>query len=470
MNPTQTQQNTPIRNGQTFAQASQGITDRNVLGSIARQFQQPINGALLGNTTVPTIPTPIQNNAPQNNLQTKVDTVFTGSQVQNKDGSTVTTFADGTTNIPQTPDQQRQGFAQTLKDTFAKLGTKASRTNEIQQEEGVQAKQTELRNIETEAMALDKSFQKRIDNLLGSGSMTREQAAPQVQELQRMQNSQKADLAIRQRVAQGNYTDAFNIAQAKVEAEFAPYQAELDSLKTQIDLFQNDMTESEKVKANQAFQEKQDALDFARQKELLRYKASIDSASGGGGKIVKINGVDYIQNADGSFSVPNVPGSLQGTENAQTQIDAISSLLGNKRGLQASVGTTGLFGRGGNYDFGEARGEFNAGIQQLTSQLTLDNLIAAKGRGATFGALSEGELNILAGGATKLNTWAKKDRNGNITGFKTSEANVKRELDKISNFAKKDFILKGGDPATVGAVVLADGVWVQNSDGTFTKL
>lgn len=281
MNPTQTQQNTPIVNGKTFAQASQGITDRNVLGSIARQFQQPINGAALGNTTVPTIPSPIQNNAPQNNLQTKVDTVFTGSQVQNKDGSTVTTFSDGTTNVPQTPDQQRQGFAQTLKDTFAKLGTKTARTNEIQQEEGVQAKQTELRNIETEAMALDKSFQRRIDNLLGSGSMTREQAAPQIQELQRMQNSQKADLAIRQRVAQGNYTDAFNIAQAKIEAEFAPYQAELDSLKTQIDLFQNDMTESEKVKANQAWQEKQDALDFQRQKQLISYRASIDAASGG---------------------------------------------------------------------------------------------------------------------------------------------------------------------------------------------
>jgi len=467
MNPTQP----PIVNGQTFAQASQGITDRNTLGSIARQFQQPINGAALGSTVVPTIPPPVQNNTASGNLQTVVDTSFTGGQVQNKDGSISTTFSDGTTNVPLTPENQRTGFAQQLKDVLAKLGTKGTRTNEINEAEGVNAKQTELRNIETEAMALDKSFQKRIDSLLGQGGMTREQAAPQVQELQRMQNSQKADLAIRQRVAQGNYTDAFNIAKAKVDAEFEPLQNQVDSLKLQIDLFQNDMTESEKVKAQQAYELKRDELDFARQKELMRYKASIDAASGGGsGKLVKINGVDYIQNADGSFSIPDVPGSVQGNTSSLNQVDTINALLGNTKGLKASVGTTGLFGRGGNIDFGAAKGEFNATVQQMTSQLTLDTLINAKANGATFGALAIPELVLLEGAATKLNTWAKKDKNGNITGFKTSEANVKRELDRINNFAKKDFILKGGDPAQVGAQVLPDGVWVQNSDGTFTKL
>ena len=470
---------------QTGQRLAQGATT--TLNPIQNAATQPkIDPTIIGTQPL-AIPNPIQNTTAQNNLQTKVDTTFNNAQTGVPAGWDAVTYANfkaANPNLEPTPEDtarmqaagtpggQRQGFASQLQDIFTKQGTKTARTNEIQQQEGVQQKKDIVRGLENQALALDNSFNKRVTSLLGDGGMTREQAAPQVQELQRMQNSQKADLAIQSQVAQGNYQSAYEIAQSKVEAEFAPLDAQLNNLKTQIDLFQNDMTASEKMKADQAYQTQRDALDFARQKQLISYRAAIDAAStkASGGKLVKINGTDYIQNADGSFSTPNVPGSGQNTTNAQGQIDAISALLGNTKGLKASVGTTGLFGRGGNLDFGASRGEFQAGIQQLTSQLTLDNLIAAKARGATFGALSEGELNILAGGATKLNTWAKKDKNGNITGFKTSEANVKRELDKISNFAKKDFILKGGDPASVGATVLVDGVWVQNSDGSYTKL
>ena len=47
----------------------------------------------------------------------------------------------------------------------------------------------------------------------------------------------------------------------------------------------------------------------------------------------------------------------------------------------------------------------------------------------------------------------------------------KKELDKINNFAKLDYILKGGDPSDVGAKIMPDGtIWSSNSDGTFTKI
>lgn len=160
------------------------------------------------------------------------------------------------------------------------------------------------------------------------------------------------------------------------------------------------------------------------------------------------------------------------TTSSLNQVDTINGLLGNSNGLKASVGTTGFFGRGGLIRGAiGAKQDFTAGVQQLTSQLTLDNLINAKAKGATFGALSEGELNILAGGATKLNSWAKKDKAGNIIGFKTSEANVRRELDTINNLAKKDYIIKGGDPSSIGVQQMADGTyWAQNSDGSMTQI
>lgn len=152
------------------------------------------------------------------------------------------------------------------------------------------------------------------------------------------------------------------------------------------------------------------------------------------------------------------------------QIDSIDNLFSNTKGLSAATGPTKLFSRGGNLN-PAYRQDFVAGVEQLTSQLTLDNLIKAKAQGATFGALSEGELKILSGGATKINSWAIKDKNGNVTGYKTSEKNLKRELDKIRNFSKKDYILKGGNPTDVGAQTMSDGsIWSKNSDGTFTQI
>lgn len=114
---------------------------------------------------------------------------------------------------------------------------------------------------------------------------------------------------------------------------------------------------------------------------------------------------------------------------------------------------------------------FIAGVSQLQNQLSLDSLIQAKAKGATFGALSEGELNLLSQSATKLNSWAQKDSNGNVTGYNASEKDFKAELDKINNFAKLDYLLKGGKPEDVGAQTMPDGsVVVKNSDGTFTQI
>lgn len=114
---------------------------------------------------------------------------------------------------------------------------------------------------------------------------------------------------------------------------------------------------------------------------------------------------------------------------------------------------------------------FVAGVEQMTQQLTLDKLIQAKQSGATFGALSDGERGLLSASASKIGTWAIKDDKGNVLGYNANEADFKKELDSINNFAKLDYVLKGGDPASVGIQVMADGtLWTPNSNGTYTKL
>lgn len=138
--------------------------------------------------------------------------------------------------------------------------------------------------------------------------------------------------------------------------------------------------------------------------------------------------------------------------------------------LGAAVGVNPLT-RFGVSDFTGAKSNFIGTVEQLRQQMTLDQLVNAKANGATFGALSEGELKLLSQSATKIGSWAIKDKAGNVTGYDIDEKDFKQELDKINYFQKLDFLLKGGDPTSVGAKEMPDGTyWVPNSDGTYSQL
>ena len=62
--------------------------------------------------------------------------------------------------------------------------------------------------------------------------------------------------------------------------------------------------------------------------------------------------------------------------------------------------------------FNSKRTNFVAGVEQLISKESLESLIAAKAKGATFGALSDTEMAILRSAATKIAGW-RIDKDGN---------------------------------------------------------
>ena len=77
------------------------------------------------------------------------------------------------------------------------------------------------------------------------------------------------------------------------------------------------------------------------------------------------------------------------------------------------------------------KGNALAIINQVLSQETLNSLIGAKADGATFGALSEGELGLLAKSANALSGRIENEDENNptkITGFSGSEAGVKKDI------------------------------------------
>jgi len=87
---------------------------------------------------------------------------------------------------------------------------------------------------------------------------------------------------------------------------------------------------------------------------------------------------------------------------------------------------------------------FLADVQNLTSKETLDNLIAIKAAGGTFGALSEKELDMLINSATKIGKWEVKDKNGNVTGYNVSEKSFNNEMDRLKTLAQKAVVKAGG--------------------------
>jgi hypothetical protein len=127
------------------------------------------------------------------------------------------------------------------------------------------------------------------------------------------------------------------------------------------------------------------------------------SEKGSGQKIVNINGTDYVQNSDGSYSNPNVPEAKQQATELKTK--ALSSAKALLEKLQKGQGSSAV---GGSRIFGGALaaripGTDAAGFvndyNTLKGQLSLDNVKLLKGQGA----VSDSERQLLANASTRLN-------------------------------------------------------------------
>lgn len=272
---------------------------------------------------------------------------------------------------------------------------------------------------------------------------------------------------------------------------------------------------------------------LAAQPDLDRQIKEAQLAELRGGKgakaptIQKINGVDMQwEPTTGTWVKPSVSQTTgQDLTADQLGISAVDDLLNNKTGMATSVGTsylsrsTGFWGNigriltsmvgygaagaaagsvipgvgtvvggvsglvaglfGGLLQTGVqkasqlsgAEQDFIASTEQLVSGLTLDSLIEAKAEGATFGALSEGEMNVLAQSATKIGKWARKDTDGNVIGYNIDEYSFQKELQTINNMAKLDYLRKGGKAEDIGVNITPDGrMWVKDFNDNLTEI
>lgn len=108
--------------------------------------------------------------------------------------------------------------------------------------------------------------------------------------------------------------------------------------------------------------------------------------------------------------------------------------------------------------------DFSASVHKLVGGMTLQNLIDAKSRGATFGALSEGELSLLASSATKINDWEIKDSKGNGIGvWDIDEKSFKKEIDFIKSETARALQLSGQSVLADDENKVLDSVYGSNT-------
>lgn len=219
------------------------------------------------------------------------------------------------------------------------------------------------------------------------------------------------------------------LTEAERDEQFAQRAIEKRALR-----YVPDFLDSQPKKAEEGYTLGKDEIRFdAQGNEIAR---GMSSGSGEAGKIVKINGVDYMQDAYGNLTLPEVPStpaSPAQLEAVDSKIALIDSILNNSA-LDAVVGPYKINrGNFGPFDIAK-RQDVSASIAQLVDQETLSSLLALKAQGGTLGAISEKELQILQSSATKISKWADPDHPGE---YKIDEKSFKAELNRIKESSQR---------------------------------
>ena len=352
-----------------------------------------------------------------------------------------------------------------------------------------------------------------LERLQGSG-LTDVQRGAQEREIRRKYGFERLEAQLSFHMANADVVSAQETLNDRLTLELEPLYQQLDLQKGVSEQIYDQLTTSEKREWDVAISKTENAIK--QTEELGKYKKDITleaikngvtipsytqqklSRAGsveevnqiladdrislakptvaGAPTVKTINGVDMQWNPSSgkweTVTTGATPGGTVQQAQAQANVESLTSLVSDPN-IRTAVGPSRLarfVGAGLDRATG-GRQNFIASVEQIRSNLNLEALIGAKARGATFGALSDQELQVLASSASKIGTWAKKDGDGNVVAYNANEKDFKKELDKINNFARLDYIRKGGLPEDIGAVLMTDGnYYVQNSDGSYTQI
>lgn len=326
----------------------------------------------------------------------------------------------------------------------------------------VEEDKTKLRTLDDRISDIEKSIKQSEDDIrqriTASGGLVTES------QVQRLVASEKKPLVDyynelvenRNRLA-GNITEAEKTAIQRAEAEYTDQISAYQRLQDQL---------TELYNAGEADMADKAAAAIAEAEAKQGKYIGMQSDNNGNVTVV-------TQNPDGSYSTQSIGqiGKVDKTkattqtdeallkeaqtlEEAQTNVNDINNLIyatnedgtldteKYSKGLQKSA-QLGIATFPGKWmqEYQSSNdadiASFIGGVEQLISSGTIKSLIDAKSQGATFGALSDRELGIIAASFSKIGRWKVEAKDGRVIGYNVSAKDMAEELNRIKASSEK---------------------------------
>lgn len=367
----------------------------------------------------------------------------------------------------------KQEESQSFNDLLASLNAPGSAelTNQAYgSKNGVDQLQLELNDINSQILSEQEGLRRQIEEIENNAEgRTLSGVRGTIDQARRTSLRTQADLAVIQMAKQGRYDSAKAIADRAVSAIL-----ERQKNQQQLRMMAYERSKEAFTKAEQReFETRQKERDRQLENEEYRLRLAFDAKIKQSDPLYQAN----LANArlEGAKLRAQLAPAPQLTPlkaaKVKSQIFDLRNLA-TSSALSGAVGPNPLARSSPSSLFTGSKQNFIGSIEQLREGLTLETLQQAKANGATFGGLSDGERITLAAAATKIGSWAVKNKSGEVTGYNVDETSFKKELDTINNFARLDYVLRGGDPTEVGVTVTPDGkMWVENTyDGQLTQI
>ncbi len=348
-----------------------------------------------------------------------------------------------------------------------------------------------LKGLQNEALAIPLRLQQEAS---GRG-ITAAGLAP-IQVAQQRENAiQALSVSSLLEASRGNVTLAYDLVDRAVSQKYDPIQERIDAATKNLDIILKspEYTLQEKNRAQRQLElqnSKQAALDKAKEDAKEIYNLSLTAIKYGADSLTAQKmqkaktpqeaiqiGSNFLADPKAKYELESArldnilkkaqieevrastakkisdakETTTKATEAAKAAIPAVQdkiSLIGNllkAPGLNSAVGPSlPLLGRSltGGIPLADAFGakqSFIAGVQQLVNKETLDAIIDLKSKAGGVGALSDSDVRLLNSAATKIGTWAQKDKDGNVTGYNINEGAFKAELQTIQDLAQRAY-------------------------------
>lgn len=369
----------------------------------------------------------------------------------------VSTIAETPVNPPSRTDEFLANFLDSRNTDLA------PEKENIRKEENV----SELKAIaKADAEAVvekDREYQKRLERIESNPNGKLRGALNQEKyELSRERSREIADLSFKASITNGNYEAARQAVGTRIADMEADLKYQSETWEKAYQFAQNDMTESEKLEAQQRFQSQQSEQGQAFQKEMALFNSQLrreEQAAAAARNAAAQR--TALESQFASDQLERIEQADALAYDVDQQLSTIDSILGNKRGLGATTGelqsaTLAGFFQGGKADgvgtlsrFTPLIGNIQGAIQSrqdksnvlgdlsfLYNSAAFNEIVDLKKSGVTFGNLSEGERKAAAASANALIAQFKVDTEGNVTGIKGTESKFKKNLAVVQDAFK----------------------------------